>query len=105
MERGSVGPGEVNIEGLDCGADAADDFAGPEFGAEEGDPAVFWFADGAEKVSLVGGLVGVYAAFGEVAFERAVGGFGGSAGADAESLALEALEELEQLTLTRPRQN
>lgn len=100
-----MGAGNVDVEGLGGGADAADDFAGPKRWAKERDPAIFEVADGAEKVALVSGLVGVDPALREVAFKGCVRRFRGGAGAYAEGFVLEAFEQLEELGLTGLRQD
>ena len=92
---------DVDVEGLDGGADATDDFAGPEWGAEERDPTVFEVADSAENVTFVGGLVGVDATLGKFTLDGGVRSSVGGAGADAEGFSLEAFEELEELGLAR----
>jgi len=75
------------------GADAANDFAGPEFFGEEDEGAIFEIADGAEKVAGEGFVVGVDAVAGEFTFEGSIAGCERGAGAGAERLVLKAIEE------------
>src|SRR5580692_633136 len=95
----SLRPGKVDIERLHGGADASDNFAGPECRAQQGHPAVFRLTDCAENVAFVGGLVGVYTALGEVAFECRIRIFCSGSCAKPKRFPFEALEKLEQLTL------
>src|SRR5260370_40929499 len=52
-------PRDIDIESLRGGAPAANHFAGPDIFAKQRDPAIFKFAHGAKKISLVGRLIGL----------------------------------------------
>src|ERR1700693_1454967 len=99
LARDLVGACNVHVKRLKRGAHTADDFAGPQFFAEQSDPAVFGFTDSAECVARIGGLIGVEAAFGEFAFDSGIGLLGHGADTHAECLRFEAGEDVEQLLL------
>ena len=97
--------GDVHIKWLQGRTNAADDFAGPQGLAEQGDPAVAGFADGATAVTGIGGLVGVQAAVGEFTFEGGIFICGSGANAKAESFVGEAGEEKAQKLFRGSRDN
>jgi hypothetical protein len=69
--------------------------------AQESDPSVFGFADGAKSVPRVCGLVSVEAAAREIFLQFGVAFLRGTACADAERLTLKPLKELLELGLSR----
>jgi hypothetical protein len=75
----------------ECWADAANDLAGPELFAEEDERAIFEIADGAEGIPREGGVVGIHAAPGEIAFESWVGFWKRACCASAEGFALKTV--------------
>jgi hypothetical protein len=85
--------GDIDIERLKSGADAADDLGRPEGIAEDGDPAIAGFADRTKSVPGIGGLVGVQATTGEFGFERWILTLRGGSNAKAESFRFETEEQ------------
>lgn len=92
--KSSVWTGDVYVEGLDRGTYATYRLASPQRRAKQRNPAVFWFAYGAEKVALVSRLVGIHAALRKVAFKRAIGIFRRGSRANSKGFAFEPLEKL-----------
>ena len=99
LARDLIGARDVHVKRLKRGAHTADDFAGPQFFAEQSDPAVFGFTDSAECVAGVRGLIGVESAFGELAFDSGIGRLGCGADPHAECFRFEAGEDVEKLLL------
>src|SRR3974390_143771 len=93
---GLLGPGDVDIEGLQNRAHTADDFARPKGLAEDRDPAFGGCADGAKRIAGVGVFVSIQAVLGKLAFEGRVLVLRGGSGAKAERFAFEAGYELLQ---------
>src|SRR6202166_3348174 len=99
LARDLVGACNVHVKRLKRGAHTADDFAGPQCFAEQRDPPVLRFTDGAKSVARIGGLIGIEPAFGEFAFDGGIGRLGRRADAHAEGFGFEAGEDFEQLLL------
>src|SRR5271157_2569891 len=101
--RGSLGPRDIDVEGLQRGPHPADHFTGPETFAQESHPSILWLGHGAESVACIGGLIRLEAAKGKIVFERRVGVLRGRPGAHAERLRFKAHEQLAQLLRGRLR--
>src|SRR5713101_4413557 len=98
-------PGDIDVELLCRGTNAADDLGGPEGFAEQGHPAVFGFADGAKSVASILGLVGIEPAPRKLFFQSGVAALHRTASANTKSLALKVLEEFLELRFAGPREH
>src|ERR1700722_6427083 len=95
LARDLVGACNVHVKRLKRGPHTADDFAGPQFFAEQSDPTVFRFTDSAECVARIGGLIGIQPAFGEFAFDSGIGRLSSRTDTHAECFRLEAGKNIE----------
>src|SRR5215467_14637974 len=97
MEIVSIRPRNMDVKFLDHRAQTPDDFARPEGFAQNRNPTVLRLADSTKHVAVVGLLVGIQPAFGEVGFERSIRRLCCASCADAKRFSGEALQQLPQL--------
>ncbi len=64
----SLRPGHRYLKVLDYGANAANDLAGPQMVAQQGQETVLEISNGAEEVSWEGRVISVHAAAGQAGF-------------------------------------
>src|SRR5260221_13089087 len=85
----SMGPRDVHVKRLHHGPHAAGGFAPPERLTQNGEPALFGFANHTKNIARVGGLIGGQNPFGEVPLQRRIGGQNGLTSAPTERFAFE----------------